>query len=61
MSQKQLVLDAISSLPEDCTYADMVEKLRFLAGIQEGFDQLDRGEGIPHEKVMEQLDSWLSE
>lgn len=25
------------------------------ASIQEGLDELDRGEGIPHEKVMEEL------
>ncbi|OFY69004.1 MAG: hypothetical protein A2Y71_01180 [Bacteroidetes bacterium RBG_13_42_15] len=25
------------------------------ASIQEGLDQLDRGEGIPHEKVMEEM------
>jgi len=25
------------------------------ASIQEGLDQLDRGEGIPHEKVMEEI------
>ena len=25
------------------------------ASIQEGLDELDRGEGIPHEKVMEEM------
>jgi predicted transcriptional regulator len=61
MSKKQLVLNALSQLPEDCTFADMTEKLRFLAGIQEGFDQIDRGEIIPHEKILEEMASWLSE
>jgi predicted transcriptional regulator len=60
MSQKELVLNALSRLPEDCTYKDMAERLRFLAAIQEGIDQLDRGEGIPHEEVKKDSASWLS-
>ena len=61
VSQKQLVLDALAKLPDDCTFADMTEKLCFLAGVQKGFDQLDRGESVPHEKVKEEIASWLSE
>jgi predicted transcriptional regulator len=61
MSKKELVLNALARLPDDCTFADMAEKLRFLAGIQEGFDQLDRGEVVPHEKIMEEIASWLPE
>jgi predicted transcriptional regulator len=29
--------------------------VEFLAAIQKGLDQLDRGEGIPHEEVKRQL------
>ena len=60
MSQKELVLNVLTRLPDDCTFEDMAEKLRFLAAIQAGIDQLDRGEGIPHEEVKKNLASWLS-
>jgi predicted transcriptional regulator len=60
MSRKELVLNALSRLPDDCTFEDMAEKLKFLAGIQEGIDQLDRGETVSHEEVKKNLASWLS-
>jgi predicted transcriptional regulator len=32
----------------------------FMAFVQEGIDQLDRGEGIPHEVVMAELDEMIA-
>jgi hypothetical protein len=60
MSQKELALDALSRLPDDCTSMEIFERLRLLLGIQEGIDQLDRGEGIAHEDVKKDSASWLS-
>jgi len=60
MSQKELVLNALAHLPDDCTFDDMAERLRFLAAIQEGIDQLDRGETVSHEEVKKNVASWLS-
>lgn len=60
MSRKELVLHALSQLPDDCTFEEMEEKLQFLAAVQEGIDQLNRGEAIPHDEVKRNLASWLS-
>ena len=60
MTQKQLVLEAINELPDDAPLSDIVERVEFLAAIQKGLDQLDRGEAIPHEEVKRQLASWLA-
>jgi predicted transcriptional regulator len=60
MTQKELVLDAISDLPDNASLDEIADGVEFLAGIQTGFDQLDRGEGIPHEEVKRQLASWLT-
>ena len=51
MSQKEMVLEAIKELPDDASVRDIADRLEFLAAIQTGLDQLDRGEGIPHEEV----------
>lgn len=59
MSQKEIVLGAISELPDDVSFQEIAEKIEFLAAIQKGMDQLDRGEGIPHEEVKRQLTAWL--
>lgn len=32
----------------------------FLAFVQEGIDELDRGEGIPHDVVMAELDEMIA-
>lgn len=60
MTQKELVLDAISELPDEASLADIAERVEFLAAVQKGLDQLDRGEGIPHEEVKRQVATWLT-
>ena len=60
MTQKALVLDAIKELPDEASLAEIAERVEFLAAIQKGIDQLDRGEGIPHEEVKRQLARWLA-
>ena len=37
-----------------------VDQDKFLASIREGIAQLDRGEGIPHEVVMAELDAMIA-
>jgi predicted transcriptional regulator len=60
MTQKQLVLEAIKELPQGTSIHEIIERIEFLAAIQKGIDQLDRGEGIPHEEVKRQLATWLA-
>jgi predicted transcriptional regulator len=60
MTQKQLVLNAINDLPDDAPLSDIVERIEFLAAVQKGLDQLDQGQGIPHDEVKRQLASWLA-
>ena len=60
MTQKKLVLDVISELPDETSLAEIVDRIEFLAAIQKGIAQLDRGEGVPHEEVKRQLATWLA-
>jgi hypothetical protein len=60
VSQKEIVLDVISELPDEVSLEQIAEKIEFLAAIKKGMDQLDRGEGIPHEEVKRQLATWLA-
>jgi hypothetical protein len=59
MTQKELVLKAIAVVPDDASLAKIAERVAFLGAVQKGLDQLDRGEGIPHEEVKRQLAAWL--
>lgn len=60
MTQKRLVLETISELPDEVSLEEIAERIEFLAAIQKGIDQLDRGEGIPHDEVKRQLAAWLA-
>ena len=48
---KERILEALRELPADATYEDAIERLVFLAKIEEGLAQLDAGQSIPHEEV----------
>ena len=60
MTEKEIVLETIRALPDDCSIDEIAERIEFMATMQKGLDQLDRGEGIPHDKVKRQLASWLT-
>ena len=49
------MVEVIHELPGDATVDDAIERLVFLAKIEEGLAQLDRGEGVPHEEVKRRL------
>jgi predicted transcriptional regulator len=50
-TEKQRAIDAIRSLPEQATIEDAIERLCFIAKIEEGLRQADAGQLIPHDEV----------
>lgn len=60
MTEKEIVLETIRALPDDCSLEEIAERIEFMAAVQKGLDQLDSGEGIPHDEVKKQLASWLT-
>ena len=48
---KDRILDALRDLPADATYEDAIERLVFLAKIDEGLTQLDEGRFVSHDDV----------
>ena len=59
MAKKEIVLEMIRALPDDCSLEEIAERIEFMAAVQQGLDQFDRGEGILHDEVKRQLPSWL--
>ncbi len=51
VSTKERILEAVRSLPADATADDAIERIVFIAKVEEGLAQLDAGEGIQHEEV----------
>lgn len=60
MTEKEIVLETIRALPDDYSLEEIVERSEFMAAVQKGLDQLDRGGGIPHDEVKRKLGSWLT-
>jgi predicted transcriptional regulator len=60
MTEKEIVLETIRALPDNCSLDEIAERIEFMAAVQKGLDQLERGEGIPHDEVKKQLASWLT-
>ncbi len=54
-TEKQKVLDVVQRLPDDATFDDAIERILFLAKIEKGREQADRGEAIPHEEVKQRF------
>jgi hypothetical protein len=60
ITEKEIVLKTVRDLPDDCSIDEIADRIEFLAAMQKGLDQLDRGEEIPHEEIKRQLASWLT-
>jgi predicted transcriptional regulator len=60
MTEKEMVLKTVGELPDDCSIDEIADRIEFLAAVQKGLDQLDAGEGIPHEEIRKQMASWLT-
>ena len=55
-----MVLETIRALPDNCSLDEIAERIEFMAAVQKGLNQLDNGEGIPHDEVKKQLAAWLT-
>jgi predicted transcriptional regulator len=59
MTNKQIVQDLLQRIPEGASLNDIAREIEFVAGVRQGLDELDRGEGIPIEDVERELPSWI--
>jgi predicted transcriptional regulator len=60
MTTKDIALQTIERLPSTATWADIEERVRFLAAIDRGLDDIRAGRVIPHADVKRSLGQWLS-
>jgi predicted transcriptional regulator len=49
------IVEALKGLPADATYEDAIERIIFLARVEEGLAELDSAQGVPHEEVKRRL------
>ena len=61
MSTKELAMETIRELPEDASWEEIEERIRFLAAVERGRAEVRRGEVVPHEEVRDLLQAWTTE
>ncbi len=61
MTTKQIAIQTIQGLPDDATWDDIQEHIRFVAGVKKGLRELDEGKGIPHDRVREEVAEWFTD
>ena len=49
---KQKILQVVERLPDTATIEDAIERLCFLAKVEEGLRQSDAGETVPHAEAV---------
>jgi predicted transcriptional regulator len=54
-SAKKLLKQAVENLPPDATVEEAMERLLFLAKIEQGIAQADTGKTVSHEDVRKRL------
>ncbi len=61
---KQELIKELQELPDDAPLeriAAELERAKFMARVQRGLSQLDRGERVSQEEIEEEIDAWLAE
>ena len=48
MSTKELALNTIQELPDDASFNEIEERIRFLAAIEKGREDVRAGNVVPH-------------
>ena len=52
---KDRVMEAVRDLPEDATVEDAMDRLYFLAKVEEGLQQAGEGRTVSHEEAKERI------
>lgn len=60
MSSKEIVMDLMRRLPDAVSLRDIAREIEFIAGVREGFAELDQGQGVSIEEAEKKLPSWLT-
>ena len=58
MSTKEILTEVAQKLSPEATLADAIYELEFRQAVQQGLDELDRGEGISLEQVKAKIAEW---
>ncbi len=60
MTDRQIVLETIQKMPEAASMTEIMDQLRLVASVRVGLEESERGEGVPHQRVAQLLEGWIT-
>ena len=60
MSDKQVVMEAIGSLPEEATLHEILEEVALLTALRRGEEDANAGRVLTHQEVKRRVAQWIS-
>lgn len=61
MTCKERAIETIREMPDSASWEEIEERIRFLAAIDRGLDDVRKGDVVAHDDVKESLKQWLSQ
>jgi hypothetical protein len=61
VSNREIVMDLLSRLPENAPLEEIAREIEFLAGIRTAREQAHRREGIPAEGARKLIETWAGQ
>lgn len=58
MTSKQIAVELVQKLPEEVSLSDIAQEIEFIAGIEEGLAEFDRGESVSSEQLLSEVSQW---
>jgi predicted transcriptional regulator len=55
---KEKLLELAAGMPDQFHVDEVIERLLFIADVEEGMQKIRDGNGIPHEEVEKMIDEW---
>jgi predicted transcriptional regulator len=55
---KELSIDTIKRMPDDCTFDDIMYELNFISKVTEGITDSEEGRVFSTEEVLMKVDQW---
>ena len=60
VAPKALALEVIRKLPDKCTFAEIRERIEFMAGVRKGLDQIENAEVETLEVAEKKIEKWAT-
>ena len=58
VSLKELTIETIKRLPEECSVEDIMYKINFVAQVLAGLKDAEEGKGMTTEELLHQVEQW---